>query len=47
MVAPEDPDRMGSLELGGYFIVRAVELAEGHPHIRRGGFIEVWPIGPS
>jgi len=53
MVAPEDSDRPGSLEPGGYFIVQvgdfdeAVELAEGHPHIRRGGFIEVRPIGPS
>jgi hypothetical protein len=53
MVAAEGSDQMGSLELGGYFIVQAgdfdeaVELAQGHPHVRRGGFIEVRPIGPS
>lgn len=53
MVAPEGSRPTDSLELGGYFVVQAsdfeeaVELAEGHPHIRRGGFIEVRPIGPS
>ena len=53
MVAPENSNPTGPLDLGGYFVVQAsdideaVELARGHPHLRRGGTIEVRPIGPS
>ena len=53
LVAPEGPNPSEQLRLGGYFVVQAAdfdeatELAREHPHVRRGGTIEVRPIGPT
>jgi len=53
MVSPPNSNPAGPLDLGGYFVIQAsdieeaVELAQGHPHLRRGGSIEVRPIGPT
>lgn len=48
--AIEGPARLGSARLGGYFLVGAGSadevrsLVRGHPHLARGGAIEIAPI---